>query len=70
MIWSSLAEFADMGGYALYVWGSYVMAGAALGWEALMLMERRGRAIDGVRELGHPTQALPHAAHKPRGEEW
>ena len=26
MSWGSLNEFLDMGGYALYVWGSYGMA--------------------------------------------
>ena len=50
MAWSTLAEFADMGGYALYVWGSYIMTGAALAWEAMMLVQRRGRAIEELRE--------------------
>ncbi len=50
MNWSSFAEFADMGGYALYVWGSYFMTAAALGWEALMLVQRRRRAIEDLRE--------------------
>ncbi len=50
MNWSSFADFADMGGYALYVWGSYFMAAAALGWEALMLVQRRHRAIEDLRE--------------------
>lgn len=45
MAWSTLAEFADMGGYALYVWGAYFMTGAALAWEAVMLIQRRVRAI-------------------------
>ena len=30
MNWSSLSDFAAMGGYALYVWGSYAVAAAAL----------------------------------------
>ena len=50
MNWSSLADFADMGGHAIYVWGSYFMAGAALGWEALMLMQRRRRAVQDLRD--------------------
>jgi heme exporter protein D len=48
MNWHSLADFADMGGYALYVWGSYGMALLALGWELLMLRQRRRRATDEV----------------------
>ena len=30
MNWHSVAEFAEMGGYGLYVWGSYLMAAATL----------------------------------------
>ena len=41
MNWRSFAEFGEMGGYALYVWGSYAMTAAALAWEALMLEHRR-----------------------------
>ena len=50
MNWHSLAEFADMGGYALYVWGSFAMTGAALAWEALMLAQRRRRALEELRD--------------------
>jgi|CXWL01.1.fsa_nt_gi heme exporter protein CcmD len=67
MNWSSFAEFAEMGGHALYVWGSYLMAGAALCWEALMLVERRGRAIEGVREQAHPAPAAAHPANTLQG---
>jgi heme exporter protein D len=48
--WSSLAEFADMGGYALYVWGSFVMCAAAFVWEAVMLAARRQRALEDLHE--------------------
>ena len=50
MNWSSLPHFADMGGHAIYVWGSYFMVGAALGWEALMLAQRRRRAVQDLRD--------------------
>jgi len=50
MNWDSLGEFAEMGGYGLYVWGSYLMAGAALAWEWVMLAQRRARAVDNARE--------------------
>ncbi len=50
MIWSSFAEFADMGGYGLYVWGSYIMAAAALIWELAELRQRRRRALADQRE--------------------
>jgi heme exporter protein D len=50
--WHSLADFADMGGYALYVWGAYAMAVGALAWEAVMLLQRRRRALQDLRERG------------------
>jgi heme exporter protein D len=50
MNWNSFDDFLNMGGYALYVWGSYVMCGAALGWEALMAAQRRRRAVEDTRE--------------------
>lgn len=38
MNWS---EFFSMGGYALYVWGSYVAALLVLGGEVVLLMKRK-----------------------------
>ncbi len=37
MSWGSLNEFLDMGGYGLYVWGSYGMALLCLLVEILFL---------------------------------
>ncbi len=50
MIWSSFSAFLDMGGYGLYVWGAYSMAGAALVWEAVMLVQRQRRALEDLRD--------------------
>ena len=44
MIWGSVAEFLHMGGYGLYVWGSYVVTLSLLVIEALALV-RRERAV-------------------------
>ena len=49
MSWASLSDFAAMGGYALYVWGSYAVTAAALAWEAVLLQQRRRRAIHELR---------------------
>jgi heme exporter protein D len=46
---SGLAEFVEMGGYGLYVWGSYAMVLAAAVWERLLLAQRRRRALDDAR---------------------
>lgn len=47
---SALTGFLEMGGYALYVWGSFAMCGAAALWEAVLLAHRRRRAIEDLRE--------------------
>jgi heme exporter protein D len=49
MSWGSLADFVAMGGYGLYVWGSYAMVVAVGAWEALLLVQRRRRALDELR---------------------
>lgn len=49
MAWSSFADFAAMGGYALYVWGSFAMAAAAFVWEGLTLAQRRRDAVEELR---------------------
>jgi heme exporter protein D len=38
MNWS---EFFSMGGYALYVWGSYLVTLIVMGGEVLLLLRRR-----------------------------
>jgi heme exporter protein D len=50
MNWSSLADFLDMGGYALYVWGSYAMVAGALVWEVVVLRYRQQGARETVRQ--------------------
>jgi heme exporter protein D len=35
-----LSEFFSMGGYAFYVWGSYIVALVAIGGEVLLLWRR------------------------------
>jgi heme exporter protein D len=64
VIWHSFAEFAAMGGYALYVWGAYVMTGAVLAWEALMLVHRRRSATEALRD--HEALLQARARINPR----
>jgi heme exporter protein D len=55
MSWGSVAEFFHMGGYGLYVWGSYAVTFALIALEAagLVSSERRTRArIERNRTLG------------------
>lgn len=44
MNWGSLSDFLEMGGYGLYVWGSFGMTALALAWEVLMVVQRQRRA--------------------------
>lgn len=47
MQWGSVSEFFAMGGYALYVWGSYLVTGVMLAAE-IWLLVRRGRTLRGM----------------------
>jgi heme exporter protein D len=49
MHWSSVADFLAMGGYGLYVWGSFAVTAGVMVWEVLALGQRRRRAITEVR---------------------
>ncbi len=40
MNWHSLDEFLHMGGYGLYVWGSYLVTALCIAAELLMLRSR------------------------------
>jgi heme exporter protein D len=44
MNWSSASEFFNMGGYGLYVWGSYGVTFLLLGAEVLALLMRKRAA--------------------------
>jgi heme exporter protein D len=47
MSWS---EFFSMGGYAFYVWGSYLIALLALGGEVVFLLRRRKAVLTERRQ--------------------
>ena len=44
MNWSSWSDFLHMGGYGLYVWGSYGVTFAGLALELCLLAARRSKA--------------------------
>jgi len=41
MNWGSAADFFAMGGYGLYVWGSYAVAAGCIAIELWLLWSRR-----------------------------
>jgi heme exporter protein D len=45
MNWNSLDAFLAMGGYGLYVWGSYLVTAAGLAIEIALLIARRRRTL-------------------------
>lgn len=49
MQWQSMADFWAMGGYGLYVWGSFAVTAAVMAWEGLALRQRRAKALAEVR---------------------
>ena len=46
MSWASWSDFWSMGGYALYVWGSYAVTAALIVAEVMTLRLRRRAALD------------------------
>jgi heme exporter protein D len=40
MIWESWSDFFAMGGYALYVWGSFVVVFGCMAGEVMLLTQR------------------------------
>ncbi len=59
MNWSSIGDFLDMGGYGLYVWGSFGMCVVVFAGECLSLRLRRRAlqdlAFDGNDEFSKET---------------
>jgi heme exporter protein D len=48
-MWNSPAEFFAMGGYALYVWGSFGVCAAALIMEPILVRKRRSDVLRSLR---------------------
>lgn len=57
--WPTWQAFFDMGGYALYVWGSVLVSWVALTWEAWALRQGRRLALQRARDAAprHPGRA-------------
>lgn len=48
MDWGSASEFFAMGGYGLYVWGSYAVAAVVMVLEPLLARHRHAQARQGA----------------------
>jgi heme exporter protein D len=65
--WGSASEFFAMGGYGLYVWGSYGLAALLMVVEPWLAARRHGRALRDVAgaavwDDGPPASAAGGAA--------
>jgi heme exporter protein D len=60
MSWGSPQAFFAMGGYALYVWGSYAVAAACILVE-LWLLRRRRRTLARALSRRNEDRGLDHA---------
>ena len=49
MIWNSMADFWHMGGYGLYVWGSFGVCAVALVVEQVLLKHRFAAIVRSLR---------------------
>ena len=49
MSWSNPSDFLAMGGYAFYVWGSFLVTCACIAGELVFLRARRREALAQVR---------------------
>jgi len=49
MNWHSVSEFFAMGGYALYVWGSFGACALVLALEPLLVDRRHGEVLRSLR---------------------
>ena len=49
MSWGSVGEFLHMGGYGLYVWGSYGVTFALLACEVFALVRRERATMSRLR---------------------
>ncbi len=56
MIWNSASEFFAMGGYGLYVWGSYVVCAAFMLTEPLLARHRHRQALRDAAAQSHDQE--------------
>jgi heme exporter protein D len=59
MNWNSPSEFFAMGGYGLYVWGSYAVTVAWMLLEPVQAARRHRAALQALRENDEEQQGEP-----------
>jgi heme exporter protein D len=51
MYWGNWQDFFAMGGYALYVWGSFGLSALLVSWEVWTVRQRRLIALQRIQQL-------------------
>ena len=57
MIWDSASAFFEMGGYGLYVWGSYGVAVLLMFVEPVLVRRRHQRALHDAARMNPANEA-------------
>jgi heme exporter protein D len=57
MNWGSASAFFEMGGYGLYVWGSYVVAALLMVMEPLLVRRRHQRSLRDADRMNSGNEA-------------
>lgn len=57
MNWGSASAFFEMGGYGLYVWGSYVVAALLMTVEPWLVHRRHHRALRDASRMAPGNEA-------------
>ena len=63
MNWGSAEEFFAMGGYGVYVWGSYALAAACIVLELWFLRQRR-RTVERTLSRKGGRRGLDHSSEQ------
>ena len=59
MNWSTPSEFFAMGGYGLYVWGSYLVMLLLMAVEPLLALQRHRQALRDAADEDAPDRSPP-----------
>lgn len=51
MQWAGWSEFWNMGGYALYVWGSFAITGLLILMEIFLLRKNRNHTLKQLKRM-------------------
>ena len=60
MNWNSMTDFLAMGGYAFYVWGSYIVTFGLMAAEIVLLAMRRRSVLESLGKFVGAGQGAHH----------